>query len=122
VNRRAARWGPVAVYVLIIFGLSSLHHPPRPLAMRAQDKIWHLLEYGGLGLVTLRALRGGGRRLAVAGGVAIGFGALLGIADELYQSTVPGRYSTVSDVVADVCGVALAWGLRALWERRARPT
>lgn len=55
----------------------------------------------------------------------IGAGCLTSTAIELTQLAVPGRVSTVSDVVANTLGTAfgvlLAWGLRALIRRVRMP-
>lgn len=114
-------WGPPAIYALAIFFSSSLSSPPAPPQLT--DKHMHLMAYGGLALVILRALSGG-RWASVT--VATGFQAVVmttayGATDEWHQLFVPGRHPDLLDIVADATGavlavavlVALAW-----WSRR----
>lgn len=105
-----AYWLPVALYVTLIFMLSSRPSLRPPLRFQFSDKVLHLLEYAGLGLLVSRALRVSAPGLgpttrtviAIVGGMAIG------ASDEWFQSTVPGRDSSVFDFAADTVGVALA--------------
>jgi VanZ family protein len=63
------------------------------------DKPAHFLEYAVLGYFLGRGL--GGKRAVLLGFVlASGYGAL----DELHQSFVPGRESSVLDLLADAAG------------------
>ncbi len=116
-------WGPPALYALAIFVVSSLGAPPAP-PPRLTDKHMHLLAYGGLALVLVRALAGGRwSGLTVATGlqgamVAIAYGAT----DEWHQWFVPGRHADLLDVAADAVGAAVAVGILgvvAWWSRRA---
>lgn len=103
-------WLPVLAYVSIIFALSAQQHLTPPLHFQNSDKVMHLLEYGGLGLLLARAIRASLPRwtwlatalLTVAIGMAIGAG------DEVFQSFVPGRESTVFDWFADSAGMVFA--------------
>jgi VanZ family protein len=108
--RMVALWLPVLLYVGIIFTLSSQPHLQPPLHFVNADKLMHLLEYGGLGVLLARALRGGMTVLRPARGavVAIAIGAGIAATDEWYQSFVPGRQSSVYDALADTVGCALA--------------
>jgi len=119
-TRLARFWLPVLLYLGVIFTLSAQPHLRAPIEFVNSDKLYHLAEYGGLGLLLARALRSTSaapRRLRLAL-VAIGLGIVVGASDEWFQSTVPGRESTVYDAVADTLGVALAqW----LYWRRVRP-
>lgn len=47
-------------------------------------------------------------------------GSLYGLADEWHQSFVPGRESSAADLLADVTGVTLGYGLVMLWYVRTR--
>jgi len=101
-------WLPVLLYVTVILTLSAQPYLQNPLKFHNSDKLCHLLEYGGLGILLARALRGT-MRLRV--------GSLIGAGDEYFQSFVPGRDSSVFDWMADTLGVMLAqviyvWGAR----------
>ena len=109
-------WLPVLVYLTVIFSLSAQSNLPTPMPFRNADKMWHVLEYGGFGLLLGRALRAGMRgRAALAVAVAsLALGSLIGAADETFQRGVPGRESSALDWAADTAGVALAQGF-ILW-------
>jgi VanZ family protein len=112
-------WLPVLVYLTVIFSLSAQPNLRPPVRFRNSDKLYHLLEYGGLGLLLGRALRasvGAGPALAVVA-AALVLGSLVGAADETFQRSIPGRDSSVLDWAADTAGVALAQGF-ILWLAR----
>lgn len=121
-------WLPAVAYVGLIFALSSIRGPDLPGGFPNLDKIAHLLEYSLLGLLLGRAIRftlaGRGQTLAAVSTVLLG--AVVGVADELYQRQVPGRSSDVRDWVVDVAAVAAAvvftqWvSTRSLRARAAR--
>ena len=66
---RLVLWIPVAVYMAAIFYASSLSVIPGPVGYWFSDTVLHMACYGGLALVTLRALAGGKRS-----GVNVGAG------------------------------------------------
>ncbi|MEP7116763.1 MAG: VanZ family protein [Acidobacteriota bacterium] len=106
--RRLWLWGPVALYMALIFGVSAMSAPPSPLP--AHDKIEHYLAYGGLGTLALRAAAGG-TLAGLSGGAAAaawGIAAAYGISDEYHQSFVPDRTSDAADALADAAGAATA--------------
>jgi len=92
-----------------IFGLSSIHHPPKP-PDGVTDKDLHTALYAGLGAVIVRALAGGWRqkvtvRVAV---LAVVLTVLYGVSDEFHQHFVVGRTADVYDVLADLVGGSIA--------------
>lgn len=103
-------WLPVAAYVLLIYALSAQPRLRPPFTFENGDKLAHVIEYLGLGLLLARALRASLRighalkaallAIAIAAGVAAG--------DEVLQSFIPGRDSTAADWLADVTGATLA--------------
>lgn len=102
-------WGPLALYAAAIFILSSMSHPPVPaLSLPYSDKLLHMVEYAGLGVLMTRALALGGRGLSASASVAaaLGLGALYGLSDELHQAFVPHRGADLLDWLADVAGAA----------------
>lgn len=107
-------WLPAAVMMALLLVASST--PGSSLALGSGYSLAaHLVAYGLLGMLVLRALAGGrwrgvtGRHLA--GAVLIA--GLYGLGDELNQRFVPGRNAELLDVGADVagalCGVLLVW-------------
>ena len=111
-RRRIALWAPVAVYMAIIFYLSSLSQPTLP---PGGDKSWHLVGYVGFGLVLARAFAGGFLR-RVAGRaalLAIALGVAYAASDEIHQMFVPGRTADLADLAVDAVGVAL--GIVVCW-------
>ncbi|MFM8558205.1 MAG: VanZ family protein, partial [bacterium] len=116
----AARWSAVAAYVAIIFTLSAQPSLSLPGTFELRDKVAHVCEYGGLGLLVWRATRASWPtasplRRAVLAAIAV---AAVGAADERFQATVPGRFADVYDWIADVTGATLAQVVGMALERR----
>ena len=103
-------WLPVLVYVTIIYSLSAQPNLKPPIRFPNADKFYHLLEYFGLGVLLARALRATLRvRVPLfAAMMALGIGMTIGASDEIFQSFVPGRDSSVFDFAADSIGVMIA--------------
>lgn len=118
--RRVALWAGVLLYLSAIFVLSSLPSPLPALTSRVGDKILHLLEYGGLGLLLALALEAAGLRLRHAAGAALLAASLYGATDELHQGLVPNRDASVRDWAADTAGAALGAASAAAFLRRRR--
>ena len=81
----------------------------RPVKFPGWDKVLHVLAYGTLATLSLRAFHGGWHRLSVwpsvlALSLTLGFG----VVDEIRQSGVPGRVPSMMDLLADVVGASLA--------------
>ncbi len=109
-----ALWGPVLLYMAVIFGLSSISRPP---AMPGgSDKVLHALSYGLLGCLFARALTRGRDpvtlRIAV---LTVCFGAVYGASDELHQYFNPPRAVEAADVLADSIGAGLGAGVLYAW-------
>jgi VanZ family protein len=117
-------WILVIAYLALIFGVSSI--PQAQLShtvFRVSDKLAHLAEFTGFGLLLTLAFRGTLKRTArwVLLLVVVVVGAGVGALDEVYQITVPGRESELLDWVADVAGVLIGNGLAVafkLWTGR----
>jgi len=110
---RIRRFVPSLAYMGLIFGLSSMAHPPVPIGI--PDTAYHVPEYFVLTLLLFLALRDdeGGRpailpRWLPALAMAIFASILYGASDELHQAFVPGRFSEVRDVISDAIGALLA--------------
>ena len=103
-------WFPVLLYVTLIFTVSSIQNLKLPDIPGLTDKVVHAAEYGVLGFLLVRALRGTNvvATSVPAALIAILFGLLVGLADELYQAYVPGRISDPADYAVDALGLALS--------------
>lgn len=66
------------------------------------DKLAHLAFYGGIGGLLAIALRSWSFWWPILATCAIG------VADEFYQSTLPGRVASVDDLIFDVVAAILA--------------
>jgi VanZ family protein len=105
-GRRFA-WALAALYCLAIFLLSSRTPQRLPASPFAHaDKLVHAVEYAVLGGLLARAL--GGRGLGWTGCLlAVALAATYGASDEWHQSFVPGRDSSIADLVADTIGAGV---------------
>lgn len=115
------RWLPLLGWVLLVFGVSSIPDLSVPgNNTPGLDKLFHFGEYSVLGLL----LGVGMRRYRTWRAVWVGalVGVVVATADELYQTTVPGRELDALDAVADTLGVitgALVW---SAWTQRRQRT
>lgn len=103
-------WLPVLLYVTVMAVVSAQPHLRPPLEFRFGDKIMHVLEYFGLGVMLARALRASMRihLPLVASLLALSLGIVIGTGEEYLQSFVPGRVSSGFDLLADTAGLMLA--------------
>lgn len=131
--RSVARfWIPPILWTAVIFAASTdsfssantgtwladtieaiLHHPLPPSQFEAIHfilrKTGHLTEYGILGALLFRALRG--ERTGWSGRwslAAVVFAALVGASDEWHQSFVPSRTASPWDALIDTIGATIA--------------
>jgi VanZ family protein len=100
-------WGPVVLYMGLIFWSSSRERPG--ILSTTPDYLLHGLAYSLLSVLSVRALA---KRLfsdlkavEIAGGIAIAI--LYGMSDEWHQLHVPGRDGSLADVLADSVGAVL---------------
>ena len=103
-------WLPVLLYTTMIVVLSAQPNLKPPVRFENSDKVLHVLEYFGLGILLVRALRTTFRITipmnACLFALCLGIG--VGTGDEVFQSTVPGRECSGLDLAADTVGLALA--------------
>ena len=111
--RKLSLWGPVILYMGLIFYLSSKSDISIPSEL--SDKSWHSIGYTGFAIVIVRALSGGlpARITTTTAMLAVAIATLYGITDEFHQSFVPNRTSDVHDLMADAVGAAI--GTFACW-------
>jgi VanZ family protein len=112
-------WLPVLAYVALIITLSAQPQVRPPVDFLGVDKWLHMIEYGGLGFVLVRALRASMPRRdpLVAAFSTLGAGLVMAVGDEVFQSFIPGRDSSHLDVMADVAGLVVAMLLRMAFTR-----
>ena len=100
-------WGPVVLYMGLIFWSSSRERPD--VLWSPPDYVLHGTEYAVLSVLSVRALAkrlfSGLKAAHIAGGIAIAV--LFGMSDEWHQLHVPGRDGSLVDVLADLVGAAL---------------
>jgi VanZ family protein len=108
--KRVVLWGPVALTMVLIFGLSSI--PDLSTPGEISDKTAHSLAYGVLSLLMFRALAGGQLKgLTITTAVAaVLLTTMYGLSDELHQMFVPGRTADLADVGADAVGAIYGVG------------
>lgn len=90
----------------VIFYFSSMPLPPTAEAGVLSNKILHVVEYAGLGLLVARAAKKHGLenpslRLVV---LAFVFAFAYGASDEIHQFFVPGRHMAFTDALLDSFG------------------
>ena len=109
-NKFLRYWFPVLLYVTLIFTLSSIQNLRIPDFPGLTDKLVHAAEYGVLGFLMVRALRGTNvvATSVPAALIAVLVGLLVALADELYQAYVPGRISDPADYAVDALGLAVS--------------
>lgn len=103
-------WLPVLGYVGVIIALSAQPNLKPPLVYYNGDKVAHVLEYFGLGFLIARAIRHTLRLRDVLKPVllALLLGTAIGAGDEIFQRMIPGRDSSVYDLLADCIGLVIA--------------
>jgi hypothetical protein len=126
-------WGPVILLMALIFVTSAQPKTPPPPgaesvyfsgAMPIFEGLWevlvkksaHVIVYGLLTLLFMRALRRSGIGLREAANTAILLALVYALTDELHQAFVTGRNSSVLDIGFDYIGSTAAaliarWGL-----------
>ena len=98
---RAVRMAGLLTVAGIIFYLSSQPALPTPPLFPHQDKVFHFLEFAGLGLmVFLNRDSWGSRPLPVMVLLVLAYA----LSDEVHQSFVPGRDCSAADLAADAAG------------------
>lgn len=118
-SRALWAWGPVVLYMGVIFALSSQSTLPQVPVVLSWDKLQHSTAYGVMALLALRAwtrwplVRARNPYLP-----PLIITALYGMFDEFHQHFVPGRSSDPFDWAADVIGASMALGIAWLIYRR----
>ncbi len=112
-------WWGAALYAVLILSVSSIAGGAMPdiELVWSNDKVIHAAEYAVFAWLVSGALRVRfSRRVAFA--LAAVLCATFGSLDELYQSTVPGRSSSVYDALADTIGATAGAAFGSVWWAR----
>ena len=115
---RRGRWAVAAAWAVLVLAATLTPVEGAPRGFAGLDLLVHLVLFGVLAVLVLRALRSLDRRsviLAVAGLL------VFAAADELLQSGVPGRTPAVGDLLADAAAIAIAATHRLLRHRERGP-
>ena len=110
----AYRWAVTLLFVGFVVGLSVTPGVERPddtlfswlfaITSAPVQKVLHVVTYAilaSLWMWTLAGIESLPRRIAISFVLAV----LLGIALEWYQTTVPGRYGTIMDILLNTVGI-----------------
>ena len=114
-----------ALYCAAIFWESSQSRPIKTTIHFSQDdKVAHVLLYGGLAAVVSVGIHRSGKPAWTAWQfwAPIAFATLYGVTDEIHQLFVPMRSCDIFDVMADATGATLTQAVLCGWLwKRHRP-
>ncbi len=102
--------GPLIAWAGAIFVLSSLPQVSRVPLPYHLDKLAHAVVYGVLAITAHRAFfrqAGSSWLRQHAAILAVVFALVYGVTDEFHQQFVPGRVSSLLDLVADAAGAVI---------------
>jgi VanZ family protein len=103
-------WGPVIVWMIVIFFLSAQSQFPTPdsrLLDLLAEKTAHTVEYAILAALLVRALRPNQAVPWRVLGLAVLVAGIYALTDELHQKHVPGRSADWMDIAFDWLGAAI---------------
>jgi VanZ family protein len=102
------RWLPLIVWIVMIFGLSSIpgFSSDDVNLPTGSDKVVHFIEYAIFALLYYRGLSYGGVRVRWSIVIIVMMtGCAMAALDEMYQSYIPRRDSSIFDLAMDSAGV-----------------
>ena len=113
---------PLLLYLGLIFFISSRPNlRPPGVDIFLMDKMIHFMEYFILGVLLFVGI---GRAIIQSKFGTFVFlfavGSSVGALDEMFQSYIPGRNSSIYDFFADTIGVGTGLGIAFLWYTRRR--
>jgi VanZ family protein len=115
-------WGPVILYMGMIWYLSSFSFPPQPSAIVGMsDTLKHTAEFFILALLVYRAVFFT-VNVRYSYIITIIFTTVYGIIDEIHQGFIPGRIASLTDVFFDALGGLLIMSVKIVkkWQARLR--
>ena len=116
---------PVLVWMVAIFGLSTIPRFPQIQSPIGLDKIAHIVLWFVLCWLAMRAFQNQEkyplfRTYALGAAVLLSIG--YGVLDEIHQLYVPGRWADPYDAIADAVGALLFAGGHWVLQRRRAPS
>ncbi|HIM27116.1 MAG TPA: hypothetical protein EYI98_03805 [Candidatus Marinimicrobia bacterium] len=106
--------GMLIGYILLIISVSSIPGNSIPrFILFSWDKLLHLVEYSILGYLAVNSFRAISKNQVIVIIIScLGFACF----DELWQSLIPGRFSSGLDIIADGIGIIMGsiFGLRLI--------
>ncbi len=111
---RASKFA-IAYGVLILLGSSIPGESFPESQLWTMDKLIHMAEYTIFAVFIMQAVRGKLSHLGYALAITIAIGICYGGLDELYQSLIPGRDSSLYDWYADAGGAVLGGIIAVGW-------
>src|SRR4030042_21975 len=114
-------WVPTFLWIGVIFFLSSLPDSATPGRFLVSDKVLHATEYFILGFLILFALqRTTALKFSTCFWIVLAAGAVYGLSDEIHQLYVPTRHFDLKDLLADVIGILVLFGILWVLQRAGR--
>ena len=106
--------GMLIGYILLIISVSSIPGNSIPrFILLSWDKLLHMVEYSILGYLAVNSFRAISKNQVIVIIIScLGFACF----DELWQSLIPGRFSSGLDIIADGIGIIIGiiFGLRLI--------
>ena len=92
-------------YGILILSISSIPGDSIPrFVLLSWDKLIHIIEYSFLGFLSVISIDNKSKNKII---IACLFCLFFAILDEIWQSFIPGRFSSVLDVIADGIGIII---------------
>ena len=92
-------------YGILILSISSIPGDSIPrFVLLSWDKLIHIIEYSFLGFLSVSSIDNKSKNKII---IACIFCLFFAILDEIWQSFIPGRFSSVLDVIADGIGIII---------------
>jgi VanZ family protein len=121
-----SRWLPVLLWMGVIFLVSQNTNPYQQLpqgwvtpSFREEmiGRVSHVVEYGVLVLLVLRATNDGEQTTTRVILYSVGLSLLYALVDEIHQAFVPGRAFQLLDLSLDAVGILLGLGVWVMVKR-----
>ena len=102
----------MGLYIFAILAASSIPGKSLPkLVILSPDKLLHMAEYGILGFLYYKSFESISLSVIIGSLLFAGF-------DEFWQSFVPGRFTSIYDVFADLIGFTIVVGTMYYFSRK----
>lgn len=112
-------WGPLLLWVALMAVVSSIPHLRPPALLNGWDAVFHLIQFAGFGALLYRAFAHGGASAGRARIIVLIAAAAMIVVYEGHKLLIPGRHTSISDVVADLFGTLSGLGLVLIFRWRS---